>query len=140
MIRRPPRSTRTDTLFPYTTLFRSLVQAQNQLRTADQHIAAEVKRIVANASIQESIASQRAASLAGSVAQTQGKLASDNEASVRPAEVVRNAESSRTPYQAFLDRQRQTGNGRASCREQRCPHGWNTVVAVSLQKNNNKAN
>src|SRR3546814_13278260 len=29
MIRRPPRSTRTDTLFPYTTLFRS-AQAQSQ--------------------------------------------------------------------------------------------------------------
>src|SRR3546814_12318915 len=27
MIRRPPRSTRTDTLFPYTTLFRSAVRA-----------------------------------------------------------------------------------------------------------------
>src|SRR3546814_11135815 len=27
MIRRPPRSTRTDTLFPYTTLFRSIVGA-----------------------------------------------------------------------------------------------------------------
>src|SRR3546814_19234165 len=27
MIRRPPRSTRTDTLFPYATLFRSLVDA-----------------------------------------------------------------------------------------------------------------
>src|SRR3546814_8055623 len=27
MIRRPPRSTRTDTLFPYTTLFRSLAEA-----------------------------------------------------------------------------------------------------------------
>src|SRR3546814_3201355 len=27
MIRRPPRSTRTDTLFPYTTLFRSPVRA-----------------------------------------------------------------------------------------------------------------
>src|SRR3546814_15978656 len=26
MIRRPPRSTRTDTLFPYTTLFRSVVR------------------------------------------------------------------------------------------------------------------
>ena len=86
----------------------ALVQAQNQLRTADQHIAAEVKRIVANASIQASIASQRAASLAGSVAQTQGKLASDNEASVRLAELERNAESSRTLYQAFLDRYRQT--------------------------------
>src|SRR3546814_970104 len=32
MIRRPPRSTRTDTLFPYTTLFRSrLVAAQRDL-------------------------------------------------------------------------------------------------------------
>src|SRR3546814_15096633 len=30
MIRRPPRSTRTDTLFPYTTLFRSTVQTIRQ--------------------------------------------------------------------------------------------------------------
>src|SRR3546814_1574678 len=29
MIRRPPRSTRTDTLFPYTTLFRSSANAGN---------------------------------------------------------------------------------------------------------------
>src|SRR3546814_1911611 len=29
MIRRPPRSTRTDTLFPYTTLFRSQLRAGN---------------------------------------------------------------------------------------------------------------
>src|SRR3546814_4685207 len=29
MIRRPPRSTRTDTLFPYTTLFRSVLREQN---------------------------------------------------------------------------------------------------------------
>src|SRR3546814_1953137 len=28
MIRRPPRSTRTDTLFPYTTLFRSVTEAR----------------------------------------------------------------------------------------------------------------
>src|SRR3546814_2502806 len=34
MIRRPPRSTRTDTLFPYTTLFRSVPDAF--LRGADQ--------------------------------------------------------------------------------------------------------
>src|SRR3546814_8103149 len=32
MIRRPPRSTRTDTLFPYTTLFRSLDQAVGLLQ------------------------------------------------------------------------------------------------------------
>src|SRR3546814_7906656 len=30
MIRRPPRSTRTDTLFPYTTLFRSLIAPADQ--------------------------------------------------------------------------------------------------------------
>src|SRR3546814_2635435 len=32
MIRRPPRSTRTDTLFPYTTLFRSRQAALDQRR------------------------------------------------------------------------------------------------------------
>src|SRR3546814_7857322 len=32
MIRRPPRSTRTDTLFPYTTLFRSLPVAVGGIR------------------------------------------------------------------------------------------------------------
>src|SRR3546814_6507770 len=32
MIRRPPRSTRTDTLFPYTTLFRSYVVAGGTLK------------------------------------------------------------------------------------------------------------
>src|SRR3546814_7046636 len=37
MIRRPPRSTRTDTLFPYTTLFRSLSvdQTRPSLRRND---------------------------------------------------------------------------------------------------------
>src|SRR3546814_6915915 len=31
MIRRPPRSTRTDTLFPYSTLFRAYVLTENRL-------------------------------------------------------------------------------------------------------------
>src|SRR3546814_7010100 len=34
MIRRPPRSTRTDTLFPYTTLFRSVYQFSTAPRGA----------------------------------------------------------------------------------------------------------
>src|SRR3546814_7386351 len=33
MIRRPPRSTRTDTLFPYTTLFRSLRENPRDVRS-----------------------------------------------------------------------------------------------------------
>src|SRR3546814_2454379 len=46
MIRRPPRSTRTDTPFPYTTLFRSagggapwLHRAVQRLGQCDQHVA-----------------------------------------------------------------------------------------------------
>src|SRR3546814_19507058 len=34
MIRRPPRSTRTDTLFPYTTLFRSTYTLSKDAKTA----------------------------------------------------------------------------------------------------------
>src|SRR3546814_15398811 len=37
MIRRPPRSTRTDTLFPYTTLFRSHLHAENGANAATRH-------------------------------------------------------------------------------------------------------
>src|SRR3546814_10075445 len=36
MIRLPPRSTRTDTLFPYTTLFRSADRRERRIRFADQ--------------------------------------------------------------------------------------------------------
>src|SRR3546814_9748445 len=43
MIRRPPRSTRTDTLFPYTTLFRSHLQT-NKAKDAARD-AAEVQSL-----------------------------------------------------------------------------------------------
>src|SRR3546814_6694515 len=38
MIRRPPRSTRTDTLFPYTTLFRSRACRNESDRTVNQFL------------------------------------------------------------------------------------------------------
>src|SRR3546814_5273784 len=38
MIRRPPRSTRTDTLFPYTTLFRSQPIALERTKRCRQHL------------------------------------------------------------------------------------------------------
>src|SRR3546814_16659114 len=37
MIRRPPRSTRTDTLFPYTTLFRSRVEDALHTQNQEKH-------------------------------------------------------------------------------------------------------
>src|SRR3546814_1060956 len=45
MIRRPPRSTRTDTLFPYTTLFRSELAAWVEFRHAVGEIAGEQCRL-----------------------------------------------------------------------------------------------
>src|SRR3546814_5391304 len=39
MIRRPPRSTRTDTLFPYTTLFRSAVLIRNPIMSTTGVVA-----------------------------------------------------------------------------------------------------
>src|SRR3546814_1587359 len=42
MIRRPPRSTRTDTLFPYTTLFRSIDGKDCAARIAEHRIDPEV--------------------------------------------------------------------------------------------------
>src|SRR3546814_8074657 len=44
MIRRPPRSTRTDTLFPYTTLFRSNV-TDNSVSVIDTRRLKETARI-----------------------------------------------------------------------------------------------
>src|SRR3546814_1264558 len=42
MIRRPPRSTRTDTLFPYTTLFRSIHAGQDAVEIFHhRHLAAQ---------------------------------------------------------------------------------------------------
>src|SRR3546814_13451221 len=41
MIRRPPRSTRTDTLFPYTTLFRSVGYLPDRLSAVARHADAQ---------------------------------------------------------------------------------------------------
>src|SRR3546814_19191877 len=45
MIRRPPRSTRTDTLFPYTTLFRSGRREGANGRIAPQQLGPRIHRI-----------------------------------------------------------------------------------------------
>src|SRR3546814_1715392 len=47
MIRRPPRSTRTDTLFPYTTLFRSLLGYARVSKAEDQDTAPQIEALEA---------------------------------------------------------------------------------------------
>src|SRR3546814_17675359 len=45
MIRRPPRSTRTDTLFPYTTLFRSVLHSKKRKNGASTSSARTEERL-----------------------------------------------------------------------------------------------
>src|SRR3546814_10819075 len=47
MIRRPPRSTRTDTLFPYTTLFRSVHEVPSAMHQDVDQLAERVAHVEA---------------------------------------------------------------------------------------------
>src|SRR3546814_13682471 len=53
MIRRPPRSTRTDTLFPYTTLFRSALDRLPDGRTLDEKTVKAVTRALATVQLED---------------------------------------------------------------------------------------
>src|SRR3546814_18592226 len=118
MIRRPPRSTRTDTLFPYTTLFRSDFDEVERL--ALEH---KPKMIVAGFSAYSQIldfprfreiADKVGAYLFVDMAHVAGLVA----AGVYPNPV---------PFPHEI--------GRASCRESVCQSGWIAVGAVSVKNN-----
>src|SRR3546814_14501297 len=51
MIRRPPRSTRTDTLFPYTTLFRSALVGVDAVVVAERLVEAGVVPVAERAGL-----------------------------------------------------------------------------------------
>src|SRR3546814_1638351 len=61
MMRRPPRSTLTDTLLPYTTLFRSQPGLQEDLAVGDRdHVGRDVGRDVAGLGLDDGERGQRA--------------------------------------------------------------------------------
>src|SRR3546814_15475325 len=103
MIRRPPRSTRTDTLFPYTTLFRSLGDV------ATIQLGPEIRRGIAELDGEGEVAGgivvlRQGADARSAISAVEAKL-NDLKKSLPPGvEIV-------TPY----DRS-QLKNGRASCR------------------------
>src|SRR3546814_246990 len=55
MIRRPPRSTRTDTLFPYTTLFRSVEEVRAAAPGLERELA-EAQRSGVKGELEEALA------------------------------------------------------------------------------------
>src|SRR3546814_17694994 len=122
MIRRPPRSTRTDTLFPYTTLFRSQPADQegqgDEGDRDDQHERRDRIDLWgdADADHAEDIDRQRGSAGAGHEVGNDEVVERDDEGQHGAGQ-----------------------NGRASCRERGGPYGEISGGAVSLQKTSKTA-
>src|SRR3546814_15684860 len=131
MRRRPPRSTRTDTLFPYTTLFRSIYQGGDKL-----YVPVENIEVLARfGSESEGVELDRLGGAAWQARKARVKERikemADALIKVAAARALRSAESMERPeglYDQFCARfpfhetedQPRAKLGRASCRERGC--------------------
>src|SRR3546814_13662334 len=115
MIRRPPRSTRTDTLFPYTTLFRSssseksAVSLMSSARWRNEPLRATRKAL----------------------------FSIPRECSYLLLPMDKRDDQNAIPAAMAADAGGAGGwreIGRASCRGRGCQYVWSSVVAVSLKK------
>lgn len=85
-----------------------MLKAKRQLSDIDAQIQQEIQRIISNLQAKASVSAQRAAAVAGSLGGAKGTLASNNRASVKLNELERNAEASRTLYESYLNRFKET--------------------------------
>jgi len=85
-----------------------LIALKEQLNDINTQISQESDRVISSLRSQASVAAQRVSSLQGSLGASRSTLASTSAASVKLAELERNADSARQVYQSFLDRYRQT--------------------------------
>jgi exopolysaccharide transport family protein len=85
-----------------------VVKAKRQLADIDAQIQQEVKTIIANLEAKVQVSREREAAVAGSLGGAKGTLAANNRAMVRLNELQRNAEASRTIYESYLNRYKET--------------------------------
>lgn len=85
-----------------------MLKAKRQLSDIDAQIEQEIQRIISNLEARASVSQQRAAALAGSLGGARGTLAANNRAMVRLNELQRTAEASRTLYESYLNRFKET--------------------------------
>src|SRR3546814_13421154 len=119
MVRRPPRSTRTDTLFPYTTLFRSSVERAG-------HVRHQQEELVVREHMAAGPARQR-------TAETVPRLPLSGDPAIDGDRIIEGADAVALERGDALH-QRHTKIGRASCRARVCQYVEISVVAVSLKK------
>lgn len=87
-----------------------MLKAKRQLSDIDAQIQAEIQRIVSNLQAKAQVSSQRAGAIAGSLGGAKGTLASNSRAMVKLNELERNAEASRTLYESYLNRFKETSS------------------------------
>src|SRR3546814_17012614 len=138
MIRRPPRSTRTDTLFPYTTLFRSGILAS---LAAGQNGAENAPRLLVGTGkdqVHLLVVATAERGLCGAFNSSIVKLArrkiEELTAAGKTVKILCVGKKGRD--QLRRDHASKIEIGRASCRERVCQDGSISVVAVSLKKKN----
>ncbi len=85
-----------------------ILKVQSELTDIESQIQQQIQRIVSSLRGEVSVARQRVASLESDIAGLTKKLTSNNSALVRLRELERDAAASRTLYESFLDRFKQT--------------------------------
>src|SRR3546814_11532124 len=135
MIRRPPRSTRTDTLFPYTTLFRSRPWG----RAGSPHRRGVSSSPTPIASRRPALSSDQASELSlDHVLQhlfVQQKVCHDLlQPPILLLQLAQVPHLRRRPAGILLFPVEVGQIGSASCRERVCQYVWISVVAVPLKK------
>jgi capsular exopolysaccharide synthesis family protein len=87
-----------------------MLKAQRELQDIDAQIQAEIRRIVSNLEAKVQVSRERAGVVAGALSGAKGALASNNRAMVRLNELQRTAEASRSLYESYLNRYKETSS------------------------------
>ena len=85
-----------------------MLKAKRQLSDIDAQIQQEIQRIISNLQAKAQVSAQRAAAVSGSLGGAKGTLAANSRATVRLNELQRTADASRTLYESYLNRYKET--------------------------------
>ena len=85
-----------------------MLKAKRQLSDIDAQIQQEIQRIISNLQAKAQVSSQRASAVSGSLGGAKGTLAANSRAMVRLNELQRTADASRTLYESYLNRYKET--------------------------------
>src|SRR3546814_15060875 len=119
MFRRPPRSTRTDTLFPYTTLFRSFDFLLNEKKAVRDEFYSAYESLIAEA--QNVIGWYRQIEPSNSFEKNVRTILQSDDILVTRSIHLAFAAAAVPGYYSHIQKQRDSQQiGRASCRERGC--------------------